>query len=193
MCCDFSSIALKYYFNFTFNLAIVIIGCTFPKHWVVKIPEQHQSQSIYLQPCTRQWQDPFDSHDYIHTCNRLLSWYKFDCRFPDFGIRQYLGEKLELALLLLDNLQRYTVLSHHPQGWGSLLGLTSTGFPIYQLKPSCTVTFVAYNQVSADMGTSTIVNQAFIYIWNKNVIELLDNLFQTDICPINIKNLGYLQ
>lgn len=192
MRCDFSSIALKYYFSFIFNLAIIITGCTFPKHLLVKIPEQHQSQSIYLQPCTLQWQDPFDSHDYIHTCNRLLSWYRFDCRFPDFGIRQYLGEKLELVLLFLGNLQRFTVLSHHPQGWGSLLWLTSTGFPVYQLKPSCTVTFVAYNQVSADMGTSTIVNQAFIYIWNKNVVKLLDNLFQIDICPSNIKNPGSL-
>lgn len=43
------------------------------------------------------------------------------------------------------------------------------------------------------MGTSTIVNQAFIYIWNKNVVELLDNLFQIDICPINTKNPGYVQ
>lgn len=173
--CEFGSIALKDYFNFIFHLTIVVTGCTFHQRLLIKVPEQHQFKSIYLLPCTRQWQDPFDSHDYIHTCNRLLSWYKFDCRFPDFGTRQYLGGKLQLVLLFLDNLRRSTDLSHHPQG--SVLRLTSTGFPIYQFKPSCTVTFVAYHQVFADMGTSTIVNQAFIYIWNKNTVELLKLIF----------------
>ena len=143
--CEFSIIALKYFLNFIFRLTVVVTGCTFHNHVLIKVPEQHQSKSIYLLPCTRQWQDPFDSHDYIHTCNRLLSWYKFDCRFPDFGIRQYLGGKLELVLLFLDNLRRSTDLSHHPRVLGSVLWLTSTGFPIYQFKPSCTVTFVAYN------------------------------------------------
>ena len=141
---EISSIALKCYFNFIFSLTIVVTGCTFHQHLLIKVPEQHQAKCIYLLPCTRQWQGPSGSHGYIHTCNRLLSWYKFGCRFPDFGIHQYLGGKSELVSLFLDNLQRHTVLPHHPQGSGPLLWLTSAGFPIYQFKPCRTVTFVAY-------------------------------------------------
>lgn len=129
--CEFSSMALKYCFSFIFSLTVVATGWTFHKRLLIKVPQQHQSKSIYLLLCTRLWQDPFDSHDYIHTCNRLLSWYKFDCRFLDFGIRQYLGGKLELVLLFRDNWQRYAVLSHHPQGVGALLWLTSAGFLVY--------------------------------------------------------------
>lgn len=40
----------------------------------------------------------------------------------------------------------------------------SAGFPIYEFKPSCTVTFVAYNRVLADMGTSAIIDQALVYM-----------------------------
>lgn len=54
---EVSSIALKYYFNFMFSLTVVVTGCTFHKHLLIKVPEQHQSKFIYLLPCTRQWQD----------------------------------------------------------------------------------------------------------------------------------------
>jgi len=47
--------------------------------------------------------------------------------------------------------------------------LASTGSSVYKLKPSWTVTFVANNEISADMRASTIVHQTFIYVYKRRI------------------------
>lgn len=62
-----------YYFNSVIELTLGVSDRMLRKCLLLKGPEQHQSKSTYLLPCTHQWQGPSDSPDYIHTCNRLLS------------------------------------------------------------------------------------------------------------------------
>lgn len=49
------------------------------------------------------------------------------------------------------------------------LVLASTGSLVYKLKPSWTVTFIANNKISADMGASTIVHKTFIYVYKRRI------------------------
>lgn len=56
-------------------------------------------------------------------------------------------------------------------------GLTSADFLIYQFKPSSAITFVAYHEVFADVRTAAIINQAFVYIWEKKGPELPRTIF----------------